>query len=217
MTSETVLTQLAHYGVIPVIAIDSVDAALPLADAMIAGGLPVAEITFRTEAAADVMKVMTAERPDLIVGAGTVLTVENLQRAHASGAKFAVAPGFNPAVVKRAQELGLPFAPGVMTPTDVEAALSLGCKVLKFFPAGAAGGVKTISAVAAPYKHTGVKFIPTGGVKPDNLAEYLSVDCVMAVGGTWIAKKDAIAAGDWAAITANCKEAMELVAKIRAS
>jgi len=217
MTSETVLTQLAHCGVIPVIAIDSVASALPLADAMIAGGLPVAEITFRTDAAADVMEALTAERPDLLVGAGTVLTVANLERAHASGAKFAVAPGFNPAVVTRAAELGLPFAPGVMTPTDIEAALALGCKVLKYFPAGAMGGIKTINAVAAPYKHSRVKFVPTGGVKPDNLAEYIASDIIMAVGGTWIAKTDAIAAGDWGAITANCKEAMAIVQSVRAS
>jgi len=215
MTNETVLSQLAEYGVIPVVAIESVESAVPLADAMIAGGLPVAEITFRTDAAAGVMKALTSERPDMLVGAGTVLTVENLERACDCGAKFAVSPGFNPAVVARAAELGVPFTPGVMTPTDIEAALTAGCRVLKFFPAGAVGGIKTIEAIAAPYKHTGVKFVPTGGVKPDNLAEYLSSDSVMAVGGTWVAKKDAIAAGDWDAIAANCKDAITIVASVR--
>ncbi len=216
MSGETVMNALAGYGVVPVIAIESAAAAVPMADAMIAGGLPVAEITFRTDAAADVIKALADSRPDLIVGAGTVLTVENVQRAVDCGAKFAVAPGFNPVVVAKAVELGLPFAPGVATPSDIEGALAMGCRVLKFFPAGALGGVKTLAAISAPYKHTGVKFIPTGGVSPANLAEFVAAPSVMAVGGTWVAKTDLIAAGDWDAITANCKAAMEIVAAARA-
>ncbi|NLF32473.1 MAG: bifunctional 4-hydroxy-2-oxoglutarate aldolase/2-dehydro-3-deoxy-phosphogluconate aldolase [Planctomycetes bacterium] len=215
MTSESVLQRLAQVGVVPVIAIESADAAVGLADALIAGGLPVAEITFRTEAAAEVIRTLSRERPNLLVGAGTVLTVENLQRAKAAGAKFAVAPGFNPAVVRRAAELDLPFTPGVMTPSDVEGALACGCKALKFFPAGAAGGVPMLTAIAAPYRHTGVKFIPTGGIKPANLADYLACDAVLAVGGTWLATKEAIAAGDWKTIAANCREALAIAAKVR--
>ncbi len=215
MTSESVLQRLARVGVVPVIAIESAEAATGLADALIAGGLPIAEITFRTEAAAEVIRTLSRERPDLLVGAGTVLTVDNLERAHAAGAAFIVAPGFNPAVVRRAIELDLPVTPGVMTPSDIEGALAYGCKALKFFPAGAAGGPAMLNAVAAPYKHTGVKFIPTGGVKPSNMADYLACDAVMAVGGTWLAQKDAIAAGDWQGIAANCKEALAIVAKAR--
>lgn len=215
MAESTIMDQLAARGVVPVIAIESADAALPMADAMIAGGLPVAEITFRTDAAADVIKTLTDKRPDMVVGAGTVLTVENVQRAFDCGARFAVSPGFNPAVVAKAMEIGLPFSPGVATPSDIEGALALGCRDLKFFPAGALGGVNTLKAISAPYKHLGVRFVPTGGVSLSNMAEYLALDSVLAVGGTWVAKTDAIAAGDWDAITANCAEAVKTAAAAR--
>jgi len=213
--SET-LARIAELGVVPVIAIESVEAARPMADALIAGGLPIAEITFRTDAAADVIKALKESHPDLLLGAGTVLTVENIERAVACGTTFAVAPGLNPAVVTRAAELGIPFAPGVATPSDIEAGLALGCKTLKFFPAGQMGGVPMLKALSGPYRHTGVKFVPTGGVKPDNLAEYLSVDTVAACGGTWLVKKDVLAAGDWDAITQACKDALAIVAQARA-
>jgi 2-dehydro-3-deoxyphosphogluconate aldolase/(4S)-4-hydroxy-2-oxoglutarate aldolase len=153
---------------------------------------------------------MSSERPDLIIGAGTVLTEENVAAAHEAGARFAVAPGTNPAVVKRAAEVGLPFVPGVATPTDIELALSLGCRTLKLFPAGALGGPDMVKALAAPYRHTGVRFVPTGGVKPDNLAEYLAMQDVAAVGGTWLAKKDDIARGDWEAVSQRCREGCAL-------
>jgi 2-dehydro-3-deoxyphosphogluconate aldolase/(4S)-4-hydroxy-2-oxoglutarate aldolase len=212
--SET-FQRIAELGVVPVIAIGSVEAARPLADALIAGGLPIAEITFRTAAAADVMTALNESHPDLLLGAGTVLTVENLERAAACGATFAVAPGLNPAVVKRAAELGIPFCPGVATPSDIEAGLALGCKTLKFFPAGQLGGAAMVKALSGPYRHTGVKFVPTGGVNPDNLEEYLRVDTVAACGGTWLAKKEVLAAGDWDAVTQACKEAVVIVARAR--
>lgn len=211
----SVLDTLGGYGVVPVIAIESVDAARPLADALIDGGLPVAEITFRTAAAADVIRTLAADRPDLILGAGTVLTIENLEAAKACGARFAVAPGLNPTVVRRARELELPFVPGVATPTDIETALGLGCRVLKFFPAEALGGIAMIKALIAPYKHTGVRFIPTGGVTGDNLAAYLGTDGVAAVGGTWIAKKDDLAEGRWDEIRDRCRVTREIVARAR--
>jgi len=211
MTPEELYEKIETVRVVPVIAIDSVDAALPLADALIAGGLPVAEITFRTDAAADVIALLKKERPQLLLGAGTVLTPENARRAKDCGAVFAVSPGLNPAVVQEAQSIGLPIAPGVMTPSDIEAALQLGVKVLKFFPAGAAGGVKMLKSMSAPYRHLGVQFIPTGGVTADNAAEYLAEEIVLAVGGTWIARKDLISSGDWDAITANCRQIVELV------
>ena len=210
---QDVYSEIGRCGVVPVVAIDSADLALGLADALAAGGLPVAEITFRTRAASDVMARITAERPDMLVGAGTVLNVDDLNRARDCGARFAVAPGFNPTVVEAALDIGLPFAPGVMTPTDVEAATSLGVTTLKFFPAGAAGGMAYLKSLSAPYKHLGVRFIPTGGVKAGNMMEYLSCDVVLAVGGTWVAKRDDINARNWAAITANCREVLELRGK----
>ncbi len=182
---------------------------------MIEGGLPVAEITFRTAAAAEVIGKLSAERPELITGAGTVLNVENLERAKACGAKFAVAPGFNPEVIKRAQEIGLPICPGVVTPSEIEQTMALGCMALKFFPAEAAGGVKMIKALNAPYAHSGVKLIPTGGVTSGNITDYLSIPCVMAVGGTWIATKEDLAQGHWQMITDRCKAAMEIVHRLR--
>jgi 2-dehydro-3-deoxyphosphogluconate aldolase/(4S)-4-hydroxy-2-oxoglutarate aldolase len=208
--SET-LDRIVACGVVPVIALESVEAARPLAEALLEGGLPVVEITFRTEAATEAMRVIAAEFPDLLLGAGTVLSAENMEKAVEAGADFGVAPGFNPAVVRRAQELGVLFAPGVATATDVEAALVAGCRVLKVFPAGVLGGPAMIKALSGPYKHTGVRFIPTGGVNAQNLGEYLAIETVAACGGTWLAKKDAIAAGDWAGITARCREAARMV------
>ena len=215
MSDDALFERIARHGVVPVIAIDSAEAAVPLADAMLAGGLPVLEITFRTGAAAEVIGRLAAERPELLLGAGTVLSVENLERAKACGASFGVAPGLNPAVARRAAEIGLPFVPGVATPSEVEAALGLGCTVLKLFPSGALGGVKYLNALAGPYRHTGVRFVPTGGVSADNLADYLALDVIAAVGGTWLAKRDDVAAGNWPEITARCKAAVETVARTR--
>ncbi len=214
MNASAVFAKIGAAKVIPVVAIESVASALPFADALIEGGLPVAEVTFRTAAAPDVMRKLRNERPDIMVGAGTILTVEHLKAAADSGAVFGVAPGLNPKVVEAALKLGFPFAPGVMTPSDVELGLSLGLKVLKLFPAGAAGGPTYLKSLAAPYAHTGVRFIPTGGVNSDNLADYLAMKTVLAVGGTWIAKKDAIAAGEWDKIKANARAAVEAVASL---
>jgi len=210
-----VFDQLARHVVIPVIAIDSVEAALPLADALLEGGLPVVEITFRTAAAAEVIARIAKARPAMILGAGTVLTAENLGLACDAGAKFGVAPGLNPDVVAEAAHRGLPFMPGVITPTEVEQALALGLKLLKFFPAEAFGGLKVIKALAAPYGHAGVRFMPTGGVNTGNLAEYLGEKTVACVGGTWIASRETIAEKKWAQIRDNCKAAIEIVKKVR--
>lgn len=215
MSQETILNRVASLGVVPVIAIENADAAIPLADALLEGGLPVVEITFRTAAAAEVIRRIAQERPQLLVGAGTVLTSENLKAAKASGAAFAVAPGLNPEIVKEAQQLDLPFVPGICTPSDIEQGLALGCRLLKFFPAGAFGGVATLEAFSAPYRHTGVKFMPTGGVNTGNLEAYLKLDTVATVGGTWIAKKEDLAAGSWGTIRDTCKAALEIVARVR--
>ena len=214
--SEEIFRRIASLGIVPVIAIENVDAAIPLADALIEGGLPVVEITFRTAAAAAVIAKMAKERPQLIVGAGTVLTAANVDAAKSSGAAFAVAPGLNPQTVKYAQSVGLPFVPGVATPSDIEAGLALGCKLLKFFPAESNGGVAMLEALSAPYKHTGLRFMPTGGVNLANLESYLKIETVVAVGGTWIAKKEDLANGNWSEVRNRCKAALEIVAKARA-
>ena len=210
-----IFKKIAEFGVVPVIAIDSAEQALPLADALIAGGLPLAEITFRTAAAADVIRQISKNRPDVLVGAGTVLSPATVAEARDAGAAFAVAPGLNARVVGSARAFGLPFVPDTANPSDVEIGLELDCKLLKFFPAEALGGAKLLSAIYAPYKHTGVKFMPTGGVTADNLESYLSLPAVAAVGGTWIAKPADIAAGNWDAIAARCRAAREIVARVR--
>ena len=202
-------------GVVPVIAIESAEDALPMADAMIEGGLPCAEITFRTEAAAEVIETIAKKRPEMILGAGTVLSVENMKKAKDAGAAFGVAPGLNPVILEEAAKIDFPFVPGVVTPSEVEQALSFGITMLKFFPAEASGGIGMIKALYAPYGHRGVQFMPTGGVKPENLADYLSSPAVPFAGGTWIAKKDVIAAKQWDSIRENCRQAVELVKKIR--
>lgn len=196
--------KIAHYRIVPVIAIDDAKSALPLADALIAGGLPVAEVTFRTTAAADVIMQISKERPQVLIGAGTILTVDNLKKAIDCGAQYGLAPGFNPKVVEEAMKLNFPFSPGVMTPSEVEIALEMGLKVLKFFPAEAAGGTKMLKSLIAPYKHLGVRFIPTGGINLEILDNYLSIPQVLAVGGTWIASPDDIATKNWNRITKNC-------------
>jgi 2-dehydro-3-deoxyphosphogluconate aldolase/(4S)-4-hydroxy-2-oxoglutarate aldolase len=215
MTQEELMKSLKGYGVVPVIAIEAVESALPLADAMAEGGLPVAEITFRTAAGGEVIARIAKERPNVILGAGTVLSLENLRAAKAAGARFGVAPGTNPDIVAEATRLGLPFIPGVVTPSEVEKALALGAKIQKFFPSEASGGLAMIKALAAPYGHTGVKFVPTGGVGLANLEEYLKNEAVLCVGGTWIATKELISGKKWTEIRDNCRKAMEVVHKVR--
>ncbi len=215
MAEASVLDQVARSGIVPAIAMEKVEWALPLADALLEGGLTVVEITFRTAAAADVIRTIASERPQLLVGAGTVLSAANLEAAKLSGAGFGVAPGLNPIMVRQAQQLNLPFVPVVATPSDIEAGLELGCQLLKFFPAEALGGVAMLEALSGPYKHTGVKFMPTGGVSAANLAQYLKADTVAVVGGTWIAKKEDLAAGRWAEIKTRCQKAVEIVRQVR--
>lgn len=206
-----------RFGVVPVISIENEDAALPLADALVRGGLPVVEVTFRTPSAGAVVRRLIQERPQLTVGAGTVLTPANLEAARASGAAFAVAPGLNPRIIALAAELGLPFIPGVATPSEIELALSLGCQFLKFFPAEAAGGVAMLEALSAPYKHMGVRFMPTGGVSPANLEAYLQMETVSAVGGTWLAGKEDLALGRWEEVARRCAAAVQAVTRVRAA
>jgi 2-dehydro-3-deoxyphosphogluconate aldolase / (4S)-4-hydroxy-2-oxoglutarate aldolase len=213
--TDDVFGTLARIGMVPVVTVERLDMALPLADALIEGGLPVAEITFRTAVAAEVIARLSKERAELLVGAGTVLTIENLHAAKECGARFGVAPGLNPELVAEAARIGLPFIPGVATPSEIERGLSLGCRWLKLFPAAVLGGPALVSVLAGPYDHTGVRFMPSGGVTADSLAAYLACPMVAAVGGTWIAKKETLATGDWNEVRNRCREARETVRSVR--
>ena len=215
MDRNELLTKMEASGVVPVIAIESAELALPMADALVKGGLPVAEITFRTAAAAEVIALLKKERPGLFLGAGTITSVDQLERAQECGAVFGVTPGLNSEVVKRSIEIDFPLFPGVLTPSEIEGGLSLGLKVMKYFPAEASGGIPMLKAVSAPYNHLGVRFIPTGGVNINNLADYLSLPQVLVCGGTWIAKKEVISAKQWDVIERNAAEVVKLVSKIR--
>ncbi len=201
--------------IVPVVVIDHVESAEPLAEALLAGGLDIMEITFRTAAAEESIKRISARFPEILLGAGTLLEKEQVQRAKDAGATFGLAPGLNPNIIAAAREIGLQFSPGVMTPSDVELALSLGCKLLKFFPAEAAGGTNMLKSLAGPYGHTGVKFIPTGGITSGNLASYLKLPIVAAIGGSWMVDKQLVNDGKWAEITRITREAIEAAAAAR--
>jgi len=196
--------------IVPVVSAEHPPQAVRLAEALLAGGLHVIEFALRSPAATQCLEEVRRALPEMLVGAGTVLTVEQLQRAEAAGAQFAIAPGLDEAVVDRAGEMGLAFVPGVMTPTEILRALALGCKLLKFFPAEAAGGVTALRAVAEPFLHTGVKFIATGGIGPANLAAYLAQPMVAAVAGSWLADRQLLAQQDWQKISALAAHAVAL-------
>ena len=200
-------------GVIPVLEIDSATHAKPLAEAVLAGGLPIAEITLRTDAALESIRVIASEVPDVIVGAGTVVTWEQAEAARDAGAQFLVSPGMVEQVVIWAQENQIPILPGAVTPTEMIRAIHLGLNLLKFFPAEAVGGLKAIKAMSDPFPQ--LRFIPTGGVKLENLAEYLQMEKIHAVGGSWMAKRQMIADEKFEEITRLAKEASALVKQIR--
>ena len=182
---------LAQYKIIPVLVLEDLESGLRRCELLCECGLPVAEITFRTKAAESIIREASRRFPEMFIGAGTILNTADLHQAFDAGAKFAVAPGFNPTVVGEAMKNGYAFAPGICTPSEIEQAYELGCRFFKFFPAEAAGGVKMLKSIAAPYKHLGIKFMPTGGVTIDNAADWLAVPEVSAAGGTWLNKADA--------------------------
>ena len=200
-----VLKRLAQSGVVPVVVLEDAKDAVPTAKAMLAGGIDVMEITFRTAAAADSIKAVAQECPDMVVGAGTVVNLEQCKLAVECGAKFIVSPGYDEETVAWCCDNGIPVTPGCVTPTEIMMALKHGLKVLKFFPANVYGGLSAIKSLAGPFG--GVKFIPTGGVNAQNLAEFISSPYIHAVGGSWICQKADIAAGNFDKITALCKEA----------
>lgn len=205
------LNELLKRPIIPVIVIEDAADAVPLADALLAGGMDVIEITFRTAAAADAIRAIRQARPDMLVGAGTVVTTEQAERALAAGVSFGLAPGLNPRTVKTFQDAGTLFIPGVMSPSEIEQGLEFGCKLLKFFPAGAAGGVPMLKALGGPYASQGLQFCPTGGINLENMNDYLSLPIVSAIGGSWLATKQQIADKDWERITNQAKAALAAV------
>ena len=207
--AQQLFNSLAQLKLVPVITLHDTAKAAPLAQALTAGGLACAEVTFRTPQAAAGIRAMTQAQPGMLVGAGTILTCEQADQAVAAGAKFIVAPGLNPTVVKHCQQLDIPVLPGCMTPTEIELALSLGLTHIKFFPAQAAGGVAMLSALSAPYG--GVRFMPTGGITPNNVQSYLALSSVFACGGSWMVKEDLIQASDFAHITTLTQEAVALL------
>ena len=203
----SIVETLAKAGIVPVIVIEREDQAVPLAQALVKGGLPVLEVTFRTNAAAGAIAAIRREVPAAIVGAGTLLTPQMVRDAKAAGAVFGVAPGFDPAVMAAAKAEGLPMCPGIATASELSQALTAGCEVVKFFPAEAAGGVKMIKNFLGAFRFTGIKFMPTGGVNTLNVADYLAVPEVICCGGTWVVPKEALASGDWATIEKLAAEA----------
>ena len=210
---KTIAEQFYEYGVVPVVVLEEAKDALPLAKALVEGGLPCAEVTFRTEAAEESIRLMSEKYPEMLVGAGTVLTTKQVDRAAAAGAKFIVSPGFDPEIVDYCLEKKIPVFPGCITPSEVAQAVKRGLEVVKFFPAEQAGGVAMIKAMAAPY--TMVKFMPTGGISAKNLKDYLSFGKILCCGGSRMVKGDMIRNGEFDKIREMTKEAVELAASIR--
>ena len=210
---KTLEERFYDYAVVPVVVLNDADDAIPLADALIKGGLPCAEVTFRTDAAEESIRRICESFPDMLVGAGTVLTTEQVERAHKAGAKFIVSPGFDPEIIDCCISIGLPVLPGCITPSEIAQAVKRGLKVVKFFPAEQSGGVAMIKAMAAPYSM--VKFMPTGGISTKNLADYLSCDKILCCGGSWMVKEDLIKSGSFDKITDMTREATALASSIR--
>jgi len=213
--SESLQTELYRKGVIAVLMLDSVEDAVPVAQALLAGGVSSMELTLRTPVAMEALRRLRAEVPDMMIGVGTILTPQQVAEVKDAGAAFGVAPGMNPRVVAEAQRLGLPFAPGVCTPTDIELALEKGCKLMKFFPSEPSGGLAYLRAISAPFAHLGVKYIPLGGVGAANAELYLNEPVVQALGGSWLAPRELIQKGDWQRITQNALEVMAMVNRLR--
>ena len=207
---ESIQQKIARNGIVAVLEIDSEKDAVPVAQALIAGGVTAIELALRTEAAEPSIPLIRKEVPDMMIGIGTVILPGQASRVKERGAVFAVAPGLNEAIVREAQNCGLPFAPGVSTATEIEAAYALDCTFLKFFPAAPLGGVSYLKSVSAPYKHLGLRYFPLGGISEDNMSEYASLAQVSAVGGTWIASRDLIQKKDWAEIERRAARAVDL-------
>ncbi len=210
MAEQQILEQIGKNRVIAVLVIDRVQDAVPLAKALIEGGVNAMELTLRTAAAIDSLRAIKAEVPEMTAGIGTILTVNQLREVCRAGAAFGVAPGVNRKVIEEARALGLPFAPGVVTPSDVEKALEYDLRILKFFPAEPSGGLAYLKSMNAPYAHLGLKYMPLGGINLQNMGHYLEDPIIPAVGGSWLAEGKLIQKQDWKAITENARRAMEV-------
>lgn len=211
MFDDTLLKAISEAGIVPVIVLENPADGVPLAECYLKAGLRVMEVTFRAAGAAEAIRSISQACPDMMVGAGTLITPENVREAKAAGAKFGVSPGCNPRTLAAAQEVGLSFAPGVMTPSDIERGLEAGCKVLKYFPAESAGGVKHLKSLSAPYKHLNLQYIPTGGIDAVKAPEYLKLPNVPAVGGSWVAPNEAIQKGDWTTVESLVRDALSIL------
>jgi 2-dehydro-3-deoxyphosphogluconate aldolase/(4S)-4-hydroxy-2-oxoglutarate aldolase len=207
---QTLIERIREARILAVVTLESPDQAIPLAEALTAGGISGLELTLRTAAGLESISRIKASFPSLLVGAGTVLNAQQIAAVQGAGADFAVAPGFNPEVVRAAQTSGLPFVPGVSTPSEIERALAQGCRLLKFFPAEPSGGLKFLEAIAGPYLHLGIHFLPLGGIHPGNVQSYLASPIVAAVGGSWIAPPDRLKSADWDDIRLSAGEARQL-------
>ncbi|MGB5666873.1 MAG: bifunctional 4-hydroxy-2-oxoglutarate aldolase/2-dehydro-3-deoxy-phosphogluconate aldolase [Maribacter sp.] len=202
-------------GIIAVLIIDELKHAIPVAEALLKGGVDTIELTLRTPAAIDSARAIKKEVPEITLGFGTVLTVDQVKAVVDVGADFAVSPGCNPRIIKEAHKQGLSFAPGIMTPTDIEIAIEQGCRILKYFPAETSGGMDHLTNMVAPYQYLGLKFIPLGGCNINNAASYLQSNLISAIGGTWVAKRPLIQSENWEGITKNAKEIRALINQIR--
>jgi 2-dehydro-3-deoxyphosphogluconate aldolase/(4S)-4-hydroxy-2-oxoglutarate aldolase len=204
---------LCEAKLIAVLVLDELEAAVPVAEALLRGGVTAMELTLRTPVAFDAAAAIRSGCPDMHIGIGTILSPDQVVPALAAGAAFGVSPGVNPEVIRKAAEAGLPFGPGVMTPTDIDLAIREGCRLLKFFPAESAGGLKHLANIAATFAHLGPKFVPLGGINLANLKTWLDHELIAAVGGSWLAPRDVIRTKDWAKVEANAREAMAVVRK----
>jgi len=206
MFPKAILNRLANCKVVAGFSVDHIDDAVPLANALLAGGIDVIELTLRTEAGIDATRAISTEVPEILVGVGTILAPEQAVQVKEAGAHFGVSPGLNPRVIKAAKAVELPFAPGIATPSDIEAAIELNCRFVKYFPAAALGGVAYLRSMSAPYAHLGIQYFPLGGLNAANMNEYLAEPNIPAIGGSWIVQKDLVKNKDWAAITTRAQE-----------
>jgi 2-dehydro-3-deoxyphosphogluconate aldolase/(4S)-4-hydroxy-2-oxoglutarate aldolase len=213
---EALLVRLRKSGVVAGFSVESAAQAVPLCRALLAGGIDTIELTLRSAAGMDGVRAIAAELPEIVLGVGTILTPEQAREVKAAGATFGVAPGMNPRVVRAAAEAGLPFAPGVATPSDLEAAIELGCRLVKFFPAEPVGGINYLRSMSAPYKHLGIQYFPLGGLNDTNMLEYLNEPNVPTIGGSWIVKPELVAKADWAGITARASSVVQLLKQRKA-
>ena len=212
---DELIQKIRKAPIIAVLVIDDAGDAVPLAKALLKGGISIIELTLRTPAAFDALERIRSEVPEIVAGAGTLLNSEQVRTVKERGAVFGVAPGLNGAVVKAAKDLGFPFAPGIMTPSEVEAAYEMGCKVMKLFPSEPVGGVNYLNSINAPYAHLEIGYIPLGGISLSNLQSYLECPAVLGVGGSWLATRKAIKEKAWDEISRNCEEASKIVMKTR--